>query len=106
MINITNEAVEAVKDAMVRAGQTDGGLRITAADGGCAGYKYVVTLDVSERTDDTVFESSGVRLFVDPDSKLKLDGMTLGFSAGLEGSGFTFENPNATSTCGCKKSFS
>lgn len=106
MIVLSDAAVAAVKDAMSRAGQRAGGLRILVKEGGCAGYQYVVDLDGEQRCDDIVVETNGVRLLIDPQSRPRLEGMTLGYKRGLEGSGFTFENPNASSTCGCKKSFS
>jgi iron-sulfur cluster assembly protein len=105
MIVLSETAVAAVKDAMLRAGQSEGGLRLMVKEGGCAGYQYVVDLDREQRSDDIVIEAAGVRLFIDPQSQPRLQGMTLGYKQGLEGSGFTFENPNASSTCGCKKSF-
>jgi len=105
MILVSEAAVIAVKDAMSRVGQTEGGLRISVKEGGCAGYQYVVNLDEERRSDDIVVETNGVRLFIDPQSLPRLEGMTLGYKRGLEGEGFTFENPNASSTCGCQKSF-
>jgi iron-sulfur cluster assembly protein len=105
MIVLTSEAAAAVKAAMARAGKTDGGLRIMVEAGGCAGYKYLIGLDAEPRSDDTVVESGGVKLFIDPDSQPMLQGMRIGFHESLEGSGFTFENPNATSRCSCGKSF-
>jgi iron-sulfur cluster assembly protein len=106
MIVVSEEAIAAVKRAMDQAGQIEGGLRILVKEGGCAGYQYIVDLDREQRSDDIVVEAGGVRLFIDPASRPWLEGMTLWHKQGLEGSGFTFENPNANSTCGCKKSFS
>lgn len=105
MIVLTNEAATAVKAAMVRAGKTEGGLRIMVESGGCAGYKYLIGLDAEPRADDSVVEASGVKLFVDPQSQPLLSGMRIGFVESLEGSGFTFDNPNASSKCACGKSF-
>ena len=53
-----------------------------------------------------MYEDKGVRLIVDSKSTLFLNGTTLDFSDGLSGTGFTFSNPNAKSTCGCGTSFS
>ncbi|MFO1102925.1 MAG: iron-sulfur cluster assembly accessory protein [Methylocystis sp.] len=105
MIVLSEAAVAAVKDAMVKAGQLEGGLRILVKEGGCAGYQYVVDLDTEQRADDIVVEADGARVLIDPGSIPRLQGMTLGYRRGLEGEGFTFENPNASSTCGCQKSF-
>ncbi len=105
MIVLTNEAAVAAKAAMSRAGASAGGLRIIIASGGCAGHKYLIGLDAEPRSDDAVIEASGIRLFIDPDSQPILAGMRLGFVETLQGSGFTFDNPNAASKCGCGKSF-
>ncbi|MGA2895823.1 MAG: iron-sulfur cluster assembly accessory protein [Xanthobacteraceae bacterium] len=105
MIALTDEAVAAVKAAMSRAGKAEAGLRITVEAGGCAGYKYLIGLESTPRADDAVIETGGVKLFIDPDSQPVLTGMRVGFVASFEGSGFTFENPNAISHCGCGKSF-
>ena len=105
MIVLTPEAATAVRAAMSRAGKDEAGLRIMVEAGGCAGYKYLIGLDAEPRSDDIVIESSGVKVFIDPDSEPKLAGMTIGFVESLEGSGFVFENPNAASKCGCGKSF-
>jgi iron-sulfur cluster assembly protein len=105
MIFLTEEAATAVKVAMSRTGNTEGGLRIMVETGGCAGNKYLIGLDAEPRSDDIVFETNGVTLFIDPDSQPVLEGMKVGFVESLEGSGFTFDNPNATSKCSCGKSF-
>lgn len=105
MIVLSNEAATAVKAAMSRAGKTEGGLRIMVESGGCAGYKYLIGLDAEPRADDAVIEAAGVKLFVDPESQPLLAGMRIGFIESLEGSGFTFDNPNAATKCGCGKSF-
>lgn len=105
MIIVTEAAVAAVKRAMADAGQVEGGLRLKVTEGGCAGYQYVVDLDPEQRGDDIVVEAGGVRVLIDPASGPRLDGMQLGYKQDLTGAGFTFQNPNAVSTCGCQKSF-
>jgi iron-sulfur cluster assembly protein len=105
MIILTEQAGSAVKAAMSRAGKSDGGLRVMVETGGCAGFKYVIGIDSEPRVDDAVVEAGGVKVYVDPDSQPLLTGMKIDFIESLEGSGFTFENPNATNKCGCGKSF-
>jgi iron-sulfur cluster assembly protein len=105
MIVLTNEAATAVRAAMSRVGRPEGGLRIMVESGGCAGYKYHIGIDAEPRSDDVVIESGGITLFIDPQSQPVLEGMQVGFAQRLEGSGFTFDNPNAVSKCGCGKSF-
>ena len=105
MIVLTPVAASAVKNAMSRAGKTEAGLRIMIETGGCAGHKYMIGLDAEPRLDDAVVECDGVKVFVDPNSQTLLTGLRVDFVESLEGSGFTFENPNAASKCSCGKSF-
>jgi iron-sulfur cluster assembly protein len=105
MINLTDSALNAVQSAIAGADKPVGGLRIMVEAGGCAGYKYLIGLDAEPRADDVVVESGDVRLFIDPESQPLLSGLRVDFVESLEGSGFTFENPNAASKCSCGKSF-
>src|SRR5208282_862419 len=105
MIVLTPEAASAVKNAMSRTGKTEAGLRIMIEAGGCAGHKYLIGLDAEPRADDAVVESAGVKVFIDPDSQSLLAGLRVDFVESLQGSGFTFDNPNAASKCSCGKSF-
>jgi len=105
MINLTDSALNAVRSAIAGAVEPVGGLRIMVEAGGCAGYKYVMGLVNEATPDDTVVERDGVKVFVDMKSHELLAGATIDFIVAIEGAGFTFENPNATSTCSCGKSF-
>ena len=74
---------------------------------GCSGFSYSLGFD--DKTDDVidhVSEQHGLQVAVDKKSHLLLDGTTVDFHDGLEKRGFTFENPNATKSCGCGSSFS
>ena len=108
MITLTDSAVDAVRTSLDRAKGPVGGLRIKVESGGCAGFKYMMGIikdgDIEE--DDTVIERDGVKVVVDAGSHTLLNGTTIDFVVALEGSGFTFENPNAASSCSCGKSFS
>ena len=107
MIKITESAVRAIKDAIEsddNAGP-DGYLRVSVKGGGCSGLMYDLALDPERRDGDTVVEQDGVRVVIDPKSKIFLAGMTLDYTSGLNGRGFVFSNPNATGTCGCGESF-
>ena len=105
MIVLTDSAVDAVRTAIQKAEAQPAGLRIQVEAGGCAGYKYMMGLVGSAEADDLVVTSDGVSVFVDPVSQPLLAGTTIDFVVALEGSGFTFENPNATNSCSCGKSF-
>ena len=81
-------------------------LRVGVKGGGCSGFSYVLDLTESERDSDEKFEIHGIRVICDPKSLLYLDGVTIDFKDEIMGRGFVFNNPNATSSCGCGSSFS
>ncbi|MCB9845375.1 MAG: iron-sulfur cluster assembly accessory protein [Phycisphaeraceae bacterium] len=81
-------------------------LRVGVKGGGCSGFSYVLDLTESQRETDEVFEQHGIKVICDPKSLLYLGGTTVGFRDEIMGRGFVFENPNATSSCGCGASFS
>ena len=81
------------------------GLRVAVVPGGCSGFEYSLTLEDQGEEDDFVLESRGIRLFVDPFSAQYLEGTRIGYKSSFQGTGFTFENPNATGGCGCGSSF-
>jgi len=105
MINLTDSAISAVRSAIAGASEQVGGLRIMVETGGCAGNQYKMGLVAEPGDDDTVIERDGVKVFVDNKSHELLAGTTVDFVVALEGSGFTFDNPNAKSSCSCGKSF-
>ena len=73
--------------------------------GGCSGLTYSLNFDVQQKENDRVFDSHGLKIMIDSKSYLYLVGTTLDYTDGLNGSGFTFNNPNATQSCGCGSSF-
>jgi len=81
------------------------GLRVSVLPGGCSGFKYSLNIEEASQEDDIILESSGVRLFVDGFSLQYLNGVNIDYVTSMQGSGFTFTNPNATGGCGCGSSF-
>jgi iron-sulfur cluster assembly accessory protein len=79
-------------------------LRLAVDGGGCAGFSYRFALGEPEEG-DTVAETEGVRLVVDPVSLDLLDGSEIDYVEDLGGSAFKVKNPNAASGCGCGSSF-
>jgi len=82
-----------------------GGLRVSVQPGGCSGFKYGLLIEDASADDDTVLEQDGFRVFVDPFSAQYLSGVTIDYVTSMQGSGFTFKNPNAAGGCGCGSSF-
>jgi iron-sulfur cluster assembly protein len=81
-------------------------LRVGVAGGGCSGFQYSLGFDQKfDEKVDSKYDCHGVSLVVDKKSALYLDGTTVDFYEGLEKRGFTFDNPNATKSCGCGSSF-
>ena len=82
----------------------DFGLRIGVEGGGCSGMSYVLGFD-QKKDGDQEYDIEGIRVFMHKAHGLYLAGMQIDFQDGLNARGFTFNNPNATSTCGCGSSF-
>ena len=80
-------------------------LRVGVKGGGCSGFSYLLDLTETQKETDEVFEQHGVKIIIDPKSLLYLGGVIVDFKDELMGRGFVFNNPNATSSCGCGSSF-
>ena len=107
MINVTPSAASKITELLQEENKTDAGLRVFVQGGGCSGFQYGLMIEENgQGAGDQVFESHGVKLFVDPISIRYLKGAEVDFVDTVTGGGFTIKNPNATSTCGCGSSFS
>ena len=106
MVEITDKARDQLLSIMEKDNKTEHGLKVAVKGGGCSGLSYHMDLAEEPEAGDQVLESNGIRIFMDLGSSLYLTGTVLDFSDGLNGTGFTFNNPNATRTCGCGQSFS
>jgi iron-sulfur cluster assembly accessory protein len=85
---------------------TIGGLRVAVQPGGCSGFKYSLLIEDKPADDDTLLPHDGFQVFVDPFSMQYLNGVQIDYTSSMQGSGFTFKNPNSTGGCGCGSSFS
>ncbi|OOR90432.1 iron-sulfur cluster insertion protein ErpA [Moraxella caviae] len=81
-------------------------LRVYVTGGGCSGFSYGFDFAEEADEDDATFLNGNAMMVVDSLSYQYLHGSTIDYVEGLEGSRFTVENPNATTTCGCGSSFS
>ena len=106
MLILTPSALSAVKKFIKGSDTPVAGLRISIAGGGCSGFQYGMRLEEAKAEDDVEVAVGGVMLLIDPFSAPMLDGVTVDFVDSLNGSGFKFENPNATASCACGSSFS
>jgi len=113
---ITENAARAIRD-IIKEQDLDAEnthLRVGVKGGGCSGFSYLLDLTEKQRDTDEVWEYTysletdkfTIRIVCDPKSYLYLNGTEIDFKDELMGRGFVFNNPNATSTCGCGSSFS
>jgi iron-sulfur cluster assembly protein len=105
MITLTEKAATKVKEILANENRAAGALRLAVKGGGCSGFTYTLNFDENAAETDQVFEDKGVKILVDARSFVFLSGTQLDYTDGLTGAGFTFQNPNATRSCGCGSSF-
>ncbi len=105
MITLAPNAVTAARTIVKKASAPTKGPRVQVEAGGCPGSACKMDLENEARDDDNVVEADGVKIFIDDLSLGFFEDMSVDFVPCLERSGFVFENPNATTQCGCGKSF-
>ena len=108
LINVTSAAAFKISELLVEEEKPGAGLRVFVQGGGCSGFQYGLMIEEGsgDAESDRIFESNGVKLFIDPISLRYLTNAEVDFVDNLTGGGFTIKNPNAKSTCGCGSSFS
>ena len=106
-LNLTQNAATEIKKFMTNEEglPETAGLRVRVVPGGCSGFQYSLNIEEDSRQGDFVLNEHGVRLFLDMFSAQYLNGVNIDYVTGVMGSGFTFNNPNATGSCGCGSSF-
>ncbi len=106
MITVTPAASEHMRHLIAESGGPEvKGIRISVMAGGCSGFSYNLDFEDDPELDDNVF-GDNPRVFVDDASMGYIQGLTLDYEGGLNGTGLKFDNPKATTTCGCGTSFS
>jgi len=105
-IVITDKAIEMVRKAISEEGLENHGLRVAVHGGGCSGLQYALDFSDEKRAGDSLYSIDGLTVYIDMASLKFLKGTTIDYVSGLNGTGFKFNNPNATRTCGCGHSFS
>ena len=104
VVSLTDAAAERVRSIMARSEQPVAGLRVGVKNGGCAGMSYTMEYAAEIGPHDEVVEDKGVKILIDPKAILFLLGTQMDFQTTKMSSGFTFNNPNQTSACGCGES--
>lgn len=107
MIKVNDRAKDKIMSLLSDEGKpTDSFVRVGVQGGGCSGLMYNLDFDTELKEEDKVIEDNNIKIVVDKKSVLYLVGTELDFTDGLNGKGFSFNNPNASRTCGCGESFS
>jgi iron-sulfur cluster assembly accessory protein len=104
-ITVSSLAATKITEELSKDSKQDSGLRVYVQGGGCSGFQYGLIVEDGPGVGDQVFESNGIRLYVDPISVRYLKGAEIDWIDNIAGGGFTIRNPNAKSTCGCGQSF-
>jgi len=103
-ITVTEKAARHVLRNLEKRGKGLG-LRLGVRTTGCSGLAYQLEYVDEAAAEDVMFESSGVKIFVDPKSLAYLDGTELDYAREGLNEGFKFQNPNVKDECGCGESF-
>ncbi len=106
VMNLTEGAVAKVSELLSLENNAELALRVAVRPGGCSGYSYEMFFDSDIADDDILSEYGNVRVVVDSASAQLLKGAKLEYKDGLQGAGFSIDNPNAQRSCGCGQSFS
>ena len=104
--SLTDKGKAKVRELMAAEDAPELYLRVAVRPGGCSGLSYEMFFDTEKAADDVVEAYGDVQVVVDPASAQYLSGASLDYKDGLQGAGFTINNPNAQRTCGCGQSFS
>jgi iron-sulfur cluster assembly protein len=105
VVSLTDAAATKLTELTKEEPNPNIGLRVYVYSGGCSGYRYGMMLEDAPTEADRVLQANGVRVYVDENSIQYLQGSQIDYVDTLMGAGFTVNNPNAVSACGCGSSF-
>ena len=105
VLSLTDAAAVKLRELTKEETNPDIGLRVYVYIGGCSGYRYGMMLEDAPTPEDKVLEANGVKVYVDGNSVNLLSGSQIDYVDTLMGAGFTVNNPNAVTACGCGSSF-
>ncbi len=105
IVSLTDAAASKLAELTKAETSPEIGLRVYVYSGGCSGYRYGMMLEDQPTADDKVLSTSGVRVYIDANSVPLIMGSQIDYVDTLMGAGFTVNNPNAVSGCGCGSSF-
>ncbi|MBI5302252.1 MAG: iron-sulfur cluster insertion protein ErpA [Chloroflexi bacterium] len=106
LVTLTPIAASKLQTLLAEKNLAGYGLRVFVSGGGCSGFQYGMAFENTTEDGDFVFDSGGMRVYLDNASATYLEGATVDYVDSLMGGGFKIENPNAASTCSCGQSFS
>lgn len=104
-LTFTDAGAAKAREVVQSSGKENAAIRIFIKSGGCSGYGYGMAIDDRTLDGDRIFEDRGVRMVVDERSWPLLAGSEVDYVENIMGGGFSVNNPNATSSCGCGSSF-
>jgi len=105
VVSLTDAAAAKLAELTKDETNPEIGLRVYVYSGGCSGYRYGMMLEDQPTADDNVLSANGVRVYIDTNSVPLIKGSQIDYVDTLMGAGFTVNNPNAVSGCGCGSSF-
>lgn len=105
MFTVTTKAAGEIKKLLSEENIPNAFLRVRVVPGGCSGFSYEMGFDDETEDSDQLFEKEGIKVAIDELSLPYLQGAILDYQDGLNGTGFSINNPNATGSCGCGQSF-
>ena len=104
VMTMTDNAAERVREIVENSSENAKGIRVGIKKGGCAGMEYTIGLVTEPNAKDDLIERDGAKVWVEPAAVLYLLGTQMDFEVTTLRTGFTFNNPNQTSACGCGES--